>query len=38
MLQIPQENTYEFDNINFAEIEASIDDLKQTVSAYTKKL
>ena len=38
MLKIPKENTYEFDNVNFEKIEASIDDLKQTVIAYTKKL
>ena len=32
------ENTYEFDNINFEKIEAQIEDLKQTLYAYTKKL
>ena len=38
MLQIPKENTFEFDNISYENIEATIEDLKQTTYAYRKKL
>ena len=38
MLQIPKENTYEFDNVTFEKIDATIEDLQQTIYAYTKKL
>ena len=38
MLQIPKENTFEFDNVSYQNIEATIEDVKQTSYAYTKKL
>ena len=38
MLQIPEQNIYEFDNIGYEKIQAVLHDMLLTVRAFTKAL